>query len=412
MAEGFIRRRGDAWQVIVYAGRDPVTGRKRQVSRNVRGTKRDAQAVRAQLLVEVGKGQHEGSDVTFGELVERWYEMAAPDWSPSTATERRRLLDRVILPRMGRVRLQKLRTADLDRLYRELRASGGHQGRPLAPATVRKVHVVVRRALQQAVRWGWLSTNPAVHASPPRVPRHEITPPSPEAIERLLELAEDEDPYLAVLVRLAAATGARRGELCALRWSDLDLDTGTLLIARAMVHGPDGVVERGTKTHAARRIALDRATTGVLAEHRRRCTERALACGVGFGDDARLFSFEPDGSRPWRPDVVTKRFDKLRRKAGIGSVRLHDLRHFVATRLIAAGVPVRTVSGRLGHANAATTLNVYSAFVEASDRDAADVLGDLLPRGGGDGDPVTRAARSPVTDIPAPYTSGDGGGQN
>src|SRR5680860_518140 len=199
MAEGFIRRRGDAWQVIIYAGRDPVTGRKRQVSRNVRGTKREAQAVRAQLLVEVGKGQHEGTDVTFGELVERWYEMAAPDWSPSTATERRRLLDRVILPKIGRTRLQKLRTADLDRLYRELRASGGHQGRPLAPATVRKVHVVVRRALQQAVRWGWLSANPAVHASPPRVPRHEITPPSPEEVERLLELAEADDPDLAVL---------------------------------------------------------------------------------------------------------------------------------------------------------------------------------------------------------------------
>lgn len=409
MAEGFIRRRGDGWQVIVYAGRDPVTARKRQVSRTVRGTKREAQALRAQLLVEVGKGQHLGTDVTFAELVERWYEHAAPDWSPKTAAETRRMVDRVVLPRLGRVRLQKLRTADLDHLYRELRVSGGHAGGPLAPATVRRVHVIVRRALQQAVRWGWLSMNPAVHASPPRVPRHEITPPSPEAVARLLELAEAEDPDLAVLLRVAAATGARRGELCALRWSDVDLDAGSLLIARAMVLGTEGMVERGTKTHAARRIALDRDTTAALAEYRRRCAERALECGVGLPDDARVFSFEPDGSAPWRPDVVTNRFDRLRRKAGLDSMRLHDLRHYVATRLIAAGIPVRTVSGRLGHANAATTLNVYSAFVEASDQDAADLLGELLAKAGG-AKGAKRSRRGTVADVPGPYTAGGEGG--
>jgi len=378
MADGFIRKRGNAYQVIVYVGRDPVTGRKRQVSRRVRGTKRDAQAVRAQLLVEVGEGQHLGTDATFGELVERWYEHVSPDWSPKTAVETRRMIDKVVLPRLGKARLQRLRAADLDRLYTQLRTSGGVSGGPLAPATVRRIHEIIRRALKQGVRWGWMSINPALHASPPRVPKSDVVPPTPEDIAHLLELAGVEDPDLAVFLRLAAGTGARRGELCALRWSDVDLESRTVLIARAMVLGSDGMVERGTKLHAARRIALDADTIDALSEHRARAGERAGECGVDLPEGARVFSFEPDGRTPWRPDVVTNRFNKLRRKAGLDSVRLHDLRHYVATRLIAAGVPVRTVSGRLGHANAATTLNVYSAFVQASDRDAAELLGQML----------------------------------
>jgi integrase len=288
------------------------------------------------------------------------------------------MIDKVVLPRLGKARLQRLRAADLDRLYAQLRTSGGVSGGPLAPATVRRVHEIIRRGLKQGVRWGWLSTNPAIHASPPRVPRSDVVPPTPEDVSHLLDLAASDDPDLAVFLRLAAGTGARRGELCALRWSDIDFDSGTVLIARAMVHGSDGMVERGTKTHAARRIALDGYTVAALSEHRRLAAERANQCGLVLPDDARVFSFEPDGSAPWRPDVVTNRFNKLRRKAGLDSVRLHDLRHYVATRLIAAGVPVRTVSGRLGHANAATTLNVYSAFVQASDRDAAELLGHLL----------------------------------
>jgi hypothetical protein len=127
MADGFIRKRGDAWQVIVYAGRDPVTGRKRQLSRNVRGTKREAQAVRTRLLVEVDDGHHVSTTATFGDLVEQWFEHASPDWSPKTAAETRRLIDKIVKPRLARVRLTRLKTADLDRLYASLRKSGGHK---------------------------------------------------------------------------------------------------------------------------------------------------------------------------------------------------------------------------------------------------------------------------------------------
>ncbi|MGH8983920.1 MAG: site-specific integrase, partial [Acidimicrobiia bacterium] len=119
--------------------------------------------------------------------------------------------------------------------------------------------------------------------------------------------------------------------------------------------------------------------------HRRAMDERAVACGTSVADDAFMFSAEPDCGRALHPDSVSTAFVRVRKRAGLDRVRLHDLRHMHATQLLAAGVPVRTVSGRLGHANAATTLNVYGHFLEPSDREAADVIGGLLPRHEGAG---------------------------
>jgi integrase len=178
---------------------------------------------------------------------------------------------------------------------------------------------------------------------------------------------------------VAATTGARRGEVCGLRWRDIDLEAGTVLISRSVVEAAHSViVEKDTKTHASRRIALDPGTVSSLLTQQVRMRSRADACGRTLTDAAHVFSRDPDGDRPLAPNDVTKAFIRVRTRAGLDSVRLHDLRHFAATRMLVAGVPVRTVSGRLGHANAATTLGVYAHFVEASDRDAATTLGALL----------------------------------
>jgi hypothetical protein len=126
------------------------------------------------------------------------------------------------MPALGTRRLAKLKPADLDAFYRQLLASGGTGGRPLAPGTVRRIHVILRRALNQGVKWGWLGVNPATATTPPRVPVSEIKPPSAEALGRVLRRAEAESPDLHCYLMLAAATGARRSELIALRWSDID----------------------------------------------------------------------------------------------------------------------------------------------------------------------------------------------
>jgi integrase len=176
-----------------------------------------------------------------------------------------------------------------------------------------------------------------------------------------------------------AATGLRRGEACALRWSDVDFHARTLVIRRALiiVKGKSTVV-KSTKTRSIRKIALDSTTLAALEEQHAFLDSRAVGKGVALKPGAYLFSHALDGSRPWYPDNVSHNFILLRDHLGFHGVRLHDLRHAHATQLLAAGVPVRTVSGRLGHANAARTLGVYAHFLASSDRDAADVIGELL----------------------------------
>jgi integrase len=367
------RQRG-VWELVVDLGRDPLTRRRRQLSRTVRGTKRDAERELAALVGDVSDGRETNSNATLADVLARWLDLAAENLSPTTLDEYKRLVANRIEPVLGAVPVRRLTTRRLDAFYQALAREAG-----LAPASIRQVHAVIRRGLGQAVKWGWIRSNPAADASPPRLRRRELAPPAPADLRKLLAEAEAEDRDFAVLLRLMATTGLRRGEACGLRWTDVDFEAEAMVVQRAVVivHG-EGLVEKDTKTHASRRIALDHATLVALRAHQGVMRERATACGVTLANDAFVFSHAPDCSRPWRPENVTSAFTRVRNRAGFPQVRLHDLRHMHATQLLAAGVPVRTVSGRLGHANAATTLNVYGHFLEASDRQAADVIGELL----------------------------------
>jgi integrase len=379
---GHLRKRGDAWELRAYAGIDPVSNRQKYVTRTFRGGKRAAEDALARLITEVSGGSMAAQDATVGDLLREWFDLAKPELSPTTTRGYRWIVDSYILPTLGKQPLARLKPALLDRFYAKLRDEGGQDGKPLSAATVRQVHAILRRALQQGVKWGWIVQNPASLASPPRVRSPELEPPNPEQVIALIDRATSEDPDFGCYLLVSATTGARRGEMCALRWSDIDLKQGTVSISKAVVEASHSVlVEKDTKTHSSRRIALDPTSVTALKELRKRSEDRAKECGHALSKDAYAFSPEPDGSRAWPPNDVTKRFIRIRDAAGLDTVRLHDLRHFAATRMLAAGVPVRTVSGRLGHANAATTLTVYAHFVEESDVDAAATLGAILDAG-------------------------------
>jgi integrase len=368
------------WIARIDAGRDPLSGKRRQISRTVKGNKREAQKVLNEMAGEIDRGQFTGTSATFTQLSDRWLDLAKGDLSPTTLRRYRNLLSNHILPALGNRSVKKIRSIDLDQLYYELSHRVG-----LAPATVRQIHAIIRRAFRQAVLWGWVTSNPAVNATPPRFKKPDISPPNVEQVGQLLRAANNVDPELGHFIHLAATTGARRGELCALRWRNVDTDLKTLTIEHSIIEAEGGILEKDTKTHASRRIALDEGTIAVLKSQHDLALERASGAGVRINDDAYLFSREPDGHIAWTPGAVSKRFAILRRDLGFDGIRLHDLRHFAATRLIAAGVPVRTVSGRLGHANPSTTLSVYSHFVEASDQEAARVMGQLVTKADSEG---------------------------
>ncbi|MGB6058568.1 MAG: tyrosine-type recombinase/integrase [Microthrixaceae bacterium] len=373
MRGGLREREPGVWEVRAEAGRDPVTGKRRQVSRTVRGTKREAQKKLNAIVAELDQGNHVGSEATFADVAERWLTLSGADLSPTTLRRYRQLLRSHIYPALGDHAAYKIRTSDLDDLYQGLIASKG-----LAPATVRQVHSVIRRAMSQAVRWGWISTKPAANTTPPRVTKPTITPPEVEKVVELLQLAHETYPEFGRFLHLAVITGARRGELCALKWERIDFENQTLTISRAMVEAEGGLVEKDTKTHSIRKIALDEQTLAILAEHRTQADQLATEASCTVTSDSYVFTLDPSGAVPFTPDHATKTFQRLRKQVGLDRTRLHDLRHFAATSLLAAGVPVRTVSGRLGHANASTTLGVYAHFVESSDQAAAIAMARLI----------------------------------
>lgn len=225
--------------------------------------------------------------------------------------------------------------------------------------------------------------------------------PTPTRVNALIKMAEDEYPVLATAVALAALTGARRGELVALRWSDVDLEKGCLKIARSLT------VARGerhigpTKTRASREVALDPVGVELFRRRWASMTNLSARTAALLVSDPFVLSYRPDGSIPVHPDTLSHGFrrlceameepclDRLRETFPMAKrtdlspteqwpYRFHDLRHFSVTTLIAAGVDVRTVADRHGHANATMTLNRYAHALPERDRTAAELLGRAL----------------------------------
>jgi integrase len=373
---GHLEPRGSGtWRAKVFLGQD-ASGRQRYLTRTVHGTKREADAQLRQLILEAGLA-HETSHATMDDLAAKWLELASETLSPSTLREYRRLLEKIILPQFGSAKVRAVRPSDLDTFYASLRRRGV-SGRSLSAQSVHHVHALIRRLLNQALKWGWILTNPALNASPPRLERVELEVPDVATVTRIINFAQERNPDIACFLRLAAVTGARRGELCAIRWRDFD-KSGVLSIKHSIVDGRnDELIEKGTKTHASRKVVIDPLTIRVVDSQRERSEERSRACGKKFSRNNFVFASSIDGSVPWRPHRVTLAFKRLCDALGICGVRLHDLRHFTATQMLASGVPVKTVAGRLGHANAAMTLNVYAHALGSSDAEAAQLLGSIL----------------------------------
>jgi integrase len=366
---GTIRARGKGtWQVQVYAGRGP-DGREKRVARTVHGKKGDAETVLRNLIREVEAGQHQGDNLTVTELADQWHIARQADWSPRVRLEYPRQVAKWITPRIGARPIRKVTTRELDLFYSAMLNDGA------GPRTVAAIHTILRSMFTQAVRWGLLAVNPAANARPPREQVKPIVPPDPAAVSKLIR-SLDGDTMLAAFVRMAATTGCRRSELCALQWDDFDLDRGVLVVTRAL-DGTGGV--KLTKTGQAKTMALDPATVAALTRWRGDLLKLSLR--VRAGAPVWVFPASRDLSVCVNPSTMTHRWARLRDSHGLDGVRLHDLRHFMASRMLAQGVDVRTVANRLGHANPTTTLRVYAHLIPEADRAAADDLGRLLDNG-------------------------------
>jgi integrase len=365
------------WRLRVFIGDNPVTGNPAQATRTFRGTKRQADTALAEFVAQAAQeGVPAASTTTLADLFNLWLEHIRPMRSPTTIRGYKDKIRR-INAKLGRTTLSKLTPQAIDRCYQEWLAEG------LSPSTVHHLHSVISAALHQGAKWGLVGRVATDRTSPPPLRSKIPRIPTPDTVQTLISGAESRgQPILAASIAVACTTGMRRGELLGLRWEDVDIEGQTLHIRRAVKHDDgSGWVVGPPKTHQERRVSLDGFTLAVLNDLHARACEWARAAAVELEPDGYVFTFDPSAKTPMKPDSLSQAFGRLCRSEGVTGVSLHTLRHFSASVLIASGRDVRTVAGRLGHADPTTTLRVYSHMVEGQDRDAADFLGQLMSAG-------------------------------
>lgn len=355
-----LQRGPSTWRLRTDTEPDPVTGARRQVSRTFHGGKRDALKAQAAFEVEIRGIDHADTALTFSDLLDRWLAHSSTDVEERTNAAAKSRIDKYIRPALGDVPLCDLKPSQLDSFYRTPPLS------LLKPTSIRRVHSTITSALNQALRWEWITRNPATLANPPTIHRTAPYVPPPAIVEAFLAHLRAAQPHLYVYVETLATLGARPGEVCALRWQDVDLPNLTVEINGSIARGYDRR-RKDTKTHNVRRVSIDAFLARLLEKHR-------AESGMVGDDAAYVFSFAADHRVPWRPDSIATLLLRIRQSEGFLPVTQRSLRHYVATRLIAAGVDVRTVAGRLGHSNPAMTMNVYAGFLPEKDREAAEIL--------------------------------------
>ena len=247
-----IRARGKSaiYELRVSTGRDPVTGRYDQVSRRWPRYAGDdtevdsADKFLAKLVKELeGSGRTAGAGGTVDRLLAKWLkQITSESRSPTTLREYQRLIDKRISPALGHVPARKVTALELDEFYQGLTDEG------LAPASVRQVHAVLRPGFRQGVKWRYLPSDPATDASPAQLVSKAVLAPRVAEVQKMIAAADKDDPDMAALIAIAAVTGARRGELCGLRWGDVDWDDLTLT-----TEWPVGTMGRGSSSRRTRR---------------------------------------------------------------------------------------------------------------------------------------------------------------
>lgn len=372
------KKNPDRWRIRVDAGTHPVTGQRRRLTRVVEAphtakAERDiVDPILNRMLTDAAllRGDPHALDgMTVAQLAERFLDHRARTVRYRTLVEYRAAIDRAV-PVIGNMRVDQVRPLTIDDLYHRLTTAG------VPASTVVKVHRTMKAMFNQAVRWQVAAANPVAGAQPPAATSKRVTPPSPDRFTEAMALLDTMDPDLAAFCRIAAWTGARRGELAALRWDRVDLDVGAVLIDSAIAPVADGRWELGpTKTNVEQVLALGPKAVAVLETHRDR--QEKAAAALGTAPTAWVFPTHPDPHRLPDPQKWTAKWRYRRTRLGMDGVRLHDLRHYVGTNLYAGGFDPVAVSYRLTHRSKTLSLMTYSAAIPARDREAAEYLENL-----------------------------------
>jgi len=310
------------------------------------------------------------SGITVGQFLDNWIELHANQLKPTTLSKYRSYLRLYLKPGLGSVKLQELKPSHVQALYGQLLE------RPLAPSTVHYAGSILKLALNYAVDVeGLLATNPVNKVSTPK--GQSVTPDLWNKDELNKFLNASSSHRLGFYFRLSAFTGARRGELCALRWSDFD--GSSLTVSKSRTKAGNEIVElTSTKggTNGKRTIKVDTDTMELLKGHRKRQIQERMALGECWTDTGYVFVRE-DGL-PIDVHTPTHLFRKLSKQAGLEPIRLHDLRHLHATELLRLGIPLHVVAHRLGHRDAMVTATIYAHVTDEQVETASETFAHAM----------------------------------
>jgi integrase len=371
-----VYRRGDRsgkWMFAFDVERGP--GEKRQQVRKTGfRTKKEAEAAERQVRAEHDQGVRiNEADISLATFFDQWLSAYAPNrLKPSTAERYEQLARLYIKPAIGKLTMRQIRPYHIELCCQEVTA----QGR--SSTTALRVYSLLHLVLRQAVRkWQLLPRNPAEAVERPKAPKPQTTTPNLMELAKLLQLG-DTNP-LGMIFRFAALTGMRRGEVLALRWSDVDFVAGTVSVrgsVRRLSKGRGMIRMTPKRDTSVRQLELSGEVSELLKEQRRRQLQEKMRERLDYVDEGVVFANPLGGYRD--PDHITRTWKKLARSAGLGDIRLHDLRHSLATRLLELGVEAKVVQEILGHSSYSTTMNIYSHVSRSLQADAMKRVGQLI----------------------------------
>jgi integrase len=352
-----------------------VAGRPNPYKRGGFPSAREANAALDDLRVRLRGGlmlHHQ----TVGEWLDEWI-AAKRRLRPNTARSYAGHVDRYLRPHLGHIPLESLGVGHVAAMFEAITADNAHRDRPVGPTTMHRIRATLRAALNGAIRQRLLNVNVASLVELPPPARFPVRLWSPAQVGAFLDATASDRLY--AVFHVVVAAGLRRGEVCGLRWDDVDLDAGSLCVVQQLVSVAGRVHVAEPKTaRGVRVVALDPGTVAVLGEHRRRQLGERAAWGAVWTDTGLVFGRE-NGTR-LDPALVSRHFARLSHVAGLPPIRLHDLRHTSASIGLSAGESMKEISDRLGHSSITLTMNTYTHVAPVLAAESARRRAALIPR--------------------------------
>jgi len=365
-----ITKRGGKYSYTIRIP-DPLTGKTKPKWVGGFLTEQEAKVALAKAKVSLSSGSYVApTKLTLEQFLRDWVEIHALTLSEKIADDYRIMIETKIIPRLGKIALVQLKPSHIQKFYGELRESGAQDGGALSARTVTYIGTVLKTALKYAVEVeGILAVNVATRVANPKGEARRLEPWTVDEMKKFL--AGISEHRLFALYRLAIFSGARKGEIIALKWSDLDFERQTLSISKNRLYFNHKTIEQNrTKGGEGRRvISLDPETVEILRSHRKRQFEERLSAGELWKESGNIF-VTVDGE-PIHYSTPTAIFARYRDKLGLREQRFHDLRHLHATQLLQNETPLHVVSKRLGHSQVMTTASIYAHVTSEQEKKAS-----------------------------------------